>query len=90
MRRRETETGKNIKLTLTTNGTLLNDEMIQFLNENRVMLVLSLDGKKETHDNMRPFPNKTGSYEAAVSGFKKVIESRNGKNYYLRGNLYHL
>lgn len=89
VRRRETETGKNIKLTLTTNGTLLNDEMIQFLNENRVMLVLSLDGKKETHDNMRPFPNKTGSYEAAVSGFKKVIESRNGKNYYLRGTYTH-
>lgn len=89
VRRREVETGKNIKLTLTTNGTLLNDEMIKFLNENRVMLVLSLDGKKETHDNMRPFPNKTGSYDAAVSGFKKVIESRNGKNYYLRGTYTH-
>ena len=53
------------------------------------MLVLSLDGKKETHDNMRPFPNKTGSYDAAVRGFKKVIESRNGKNYYLRGTYTH-
>lgn len=54
--------------------------MILFnFNDNRVMLVLSLDGKKETHDNMRPFPNKTGSYDAAVRGFKKVIESRNGK-----------
>ena len=51
VRRREFETGKNIKLTLTTNGTLLNDDIIQFLNDNRVMLVLSLDGKKETHDN---------------------------------------
>ena len=89
VRRREFETGKNIKLTLTTNGTLLNDGIIQFLNDNRVMLVLSLDGKKETHDNMRPFPNKTGSYDAAVRGFKKVIESRNGKNYYLRGTYTH-
>ena len=89
VRRREFETGKNIKLTLTTNGTLLNDDIIQFLNDNRVMLVLSLDGKKETHDNMRPFPNKTGSYDAAVRGFKKVIESRNGKNYYLRGTYTH-
>lgn len=89
VRRREQETGKNIKLTLTTNGTLLNDENIKYLNDNRVMLVLSLDGKKETHDAMRPFPNKAGSYDAAVRGFKKVIESRNGKNYYLRGTYTH-
>ncbi|MDD3396900.1 MAG: 4Fe-4S cluster-binding domain-containing protein [Acidaminococcaceae bacterium] len=55
VRRREQETGKNIKLTLTTNGTLLNDDIVQFLNDNRVMLVLSLDGSKSTHDHMRPF-----------------------------------
>lgn len=90
VRRRETETGKNIKLTLTTNGTLLNDEMIQFLNENRVMLVLSLDGKKETHDNMRPFPNKTGSYEAAVSGFKKVNRKPQRQKLLSAWNLYPL
>lgn len=89
VRKREAETGKNIKLTLTTNGTLLNDEKIEFLNENRVMLVLSLDGRKETHDAMRPFPNKSGSYDAAVKGFKKVIDSRDGKNYYLRGTYTH-
>lgn len=89
VRRREQETGKNIKLTLTTNGTLLNDENIKFLNDNHVMLVLSLDGKKATHDAMRPFPNKSGSYDAAVRGFRKVIESRGGKNYYLRGTYTH-
>lgn len=89
VRRREKETGKNIKLTLTTNGTLLNDKNIKFMNDNRVMLVLSLDGKKETHDAMRPFPNKQGSYDAAVRGFKKLIESRDGKNYYLRGTYTH-
>ena len=89
VRRRERETEKNIKLTLTTNGTLLNDDNIKFLNENRVMLVLSLDGKKETHDAMRAFPSKAGSYDAAVRGFKKVIESREGKNYYLRGTYTH-
>lgn len=88
-RRREVETNKNIKLTLTTNGTLLSDDMVQFLNENRVMLVLSLDGKKDTHDQMRPFPNQVGSYDAAVKGFKKAIDSRNGKNYYLRGTYTH-
>lgn len=88
-RMREKETDKNIKLTLTTNGTLLTDEIVEFLNVNRVMLVLSLDGKKSTHDAMRPFPNKVGSYDAAVRGFKKVIESRKGKNYYLRGTYTH-
>ncbi|NCD08354.1 MAG: thioether cross-link-forming SCIFF peptide maturase [Negativicutes bacterium] len=89
VRKREKETGKNIKLTLTTNGTLLNDENIEFLNKNRVMLVLSLDGKKETHDVMRPFPNKQGSYDVVAEKFKKVIESRHEKNYYLRGTYTH-
>ena len=88
-RKREKEANKNIKLTLTTNGTLLNDENIQFLNDNRVMVVLSLDGGKEMHDAMRPFPNKTGSYDAAVRGFKKIIASRKGWNYYLRGTYTH-
>ena len=88
-RKREIEVNKNIKLTLTTNGTLLNDEIIQFLNENRVMVVLSLDGGKEMHDAMRPFPNQTGSYDAAVRGFKKIIQSRKGWNYYLRGTYTH-
>ena len=88
-RKREVEAGKNIKLTLTTNGTLLTDEIVNFLNDNRVMLVLSLDGTKQTHDYMRPFPDQSGSYEAAVKGFKKVIESRHGHNYYLRGTYTH-
>jgi len=89
VRNREKETGKNIKLTLTTNGTLLTDDKIRFLNDNRVMLVLSLDGSKKTHDNMRPFPNGNGSYDIAVENFKKLIKSRNGKNYYLRGTYTH-
>ncbi len=89
VRQREKETGKNIKLTLTTNGTLLTDEIVKYLNDNRVMLVLSLDGSKKTHDNMRPYPGHVGSYDAAVKGFRKVIESRHGKNYYLRGTYTH-
>ncbi len=89
VRKREAECGKNIKLTLTTNGTLLTDEKIKFLNDRRVMLVLSLDGKKETHDAMRPFPNKQGSYDVATAAFKKTIASRQGKNYYLRGTYTH-
>lgn len=85
VRKREKEVGKNIKLTLTTNATLLNDEIISFLNDNRVMLVISLDGRKETHDKMRPFPKDVGSYDAAVAGFKKVVQMRSDKNYYVRG-----
>lgn len=89
VRKREKETGKNIKLTLTTNGTLLTDEIVTYLNDNRVMLVLSLDGSKKTHDHMRPYPEHLGSFDKAVEGFKKVIESRRGRNYYLRGTYTH-
>lgn len=85
IRRREQEVGKNIKLTLTTNATLLTEEIIEFLNANRVMLVISLDGRKQTHDKMRPYPNTQGSYDSAVAGFKKVIALRGDKNYYVRG-----
>lgn len=84
-RRREQETGKNIKLTLTTNGILLNDENLKFLNDNRVLLVFSLDGRKEVHDKMRPLAGGQGSYDKAVENFRKAIVSRNDKNYYLRG-----
>ena len=54
VRKREQETGKVFKLTLTTNGILLNDETIAYLNDNHISLVLSLDGRKEVHDRMRP------------------------------------
>ncbi len=84
-RRREQETGKHFKLTLTTNGMLLDDEAIAFLNEQRVLLVLSLDGRKEVHDKMRPDAGAKGSYERVVSNFRKLIDSRGDKNYFLRG-----
>ena len=84
-RRREVESGKNIKLTLTTNGLLLDDDMIEFLNRERVLLVLSLDGRPEVHDNMRPLAGGQGSYDRVAAAFKKVIDSRKGQNYYLRG-----
>jgi len=88
-RQREIEAHKNIKLTLTTNGTLLDDDKIKFLNDNRVMLVLSLDGSKQTHDYMRPLAGGQGSYDKAVANFKKAIASRHGWNYYLRGTYTH-
>ncbi len=84
-RRREQEAGKNIKLTLTTNGVLLDEEMTDFLYANRVLLVLSLDGRPGVHDNMRPFAGGRGSYQAAAANFKKAIDLRQGKDYYLRG-----
>ena len=84
-RMREKESGKNIKLTLTTNGVLLDDEMIEFLNENNVLLVLSLDGRPDVHDKMRPTAAGKGSYTKAAEAFAKVIKSRGDKNYYLRG-----
>jgi uncharacterized protein len=85
VRRRETETGKKFKLTLTTNGVLLNEEITQYLNDNNISLVLSLDGRREVHDNMRPFANGKGSYDMVLENVTKAIASRNDQNYYLRG-----
>ena len=85
VRRREIETGKIFKLTLTTNGVALDDEKISWLNENNISLVLSLDGRKEIHDEMRPDLNGRGSYEKVLKNFQKTVQSRNGDNYYLRG-----
>lgn len=85
VRKREVETGKVFKLTLTTNGVLLNDANIKFLNENNISLVLSLDGRREVHDNMRPHADGRGSFDRVLENVRKTIDSRNGQNYYLRG-----
>ena len=65
-REREKETGKNFRFTLTTNGMLLNDEVIDFCNEEISNVVLSLDGRKEVNDLMRPTPNGKGSFDVIV------------------------
>jgi uncharacterized protein len=85
VRRREQETGKVFKLTLTTNATLLDDDQIRFLNENNISLVLSLDGRREVHDQMRPCVSGEGSYDEALTQIRKAVDSRGGQNYYLRG-----
>ncbi len=85
VRRREKDTGKKVKLTLTTNGMLLDDKKISWLNENNISMVLSLDGRKEIHDAMRPDIGGHGSYERVLKNFQKLVESRGGDNYYLRG-----
>jgi uncharacterized protein len=74
-----------LKQTLTTNGVLLAGEILDFLNEEGVALVLSLDGRPEAHDRMRPTPNQKGSYELIMPNLKKAVASRDGDNYYLRG-----
>lgn len=85
VREREKDTGKIFKLTLTTNGILLDDKKISWLNENNISLVLSLDGRKKIHDVMRPDISGKGSYDRVIKNFKNLVESRDGENYYLRG-----
>jgi len=84
-RQKEQETGKRFKLTLTTNGMLLNDENIAWLNENDFSLVLSLDGRKEVNDAMRPDVGGHGTYDRIVEHFRRCIESRKGGSYDYRG-----
>lgn len=80
---------KNFRFTLTTNGVLLNDEVIEFLNQEMSNVVLSMDGRKEVNDSMRPFRNAKGSYDIILPKFQKVAESRNQDNYYVRGTFTH-
>lgn len=76
---------KNFRFTLTTNGVLLNDEVQEFVNKEMDNVVLSLDGRKEVNDKMRPFRNGKGSYDLIVPKFKKLADSRNQQKYYVRG-----
>ncbi len=85
----EKEKGKNFRFTLTTNGTLLNDEIIDFLNKEMHNVVLSIDGRKEVNDHMRPHRGGQGSYDEIVPKFLKVAKSRKQQNYYVRGTYTH-
>ncbi len=76
---------KNIRYTLTTNGMLLSDDKLDFINEHFVNVVLSLDGRKCVNDYMRPTAGGIGSYDIIVPKFKKLVEKRGDKSYYLRG-----
>ena len=82
----EKDHNKLFRFTLTTNGMLLNDEIMDFCNKEMSNVVLSLDGRKEVHDAMRPRRGlKGGSYDAIVPKFKKFAESRGDKDYFIRG-----
>lgn len=80
---------KNFRFTLTTNGVLLNDEIMEFCNQEMANVVLSIDGRKEVHDFMRPFRKGAGSYDLVMPKFKKFAESRNQQKYYVRGTFTH-
>ena len=85
-RSKETEFDKKFRFTLTTNGMLLNDEVMEFANREMSNVVLSLDGRKEVNDAMRPTRGGKGSYDVIVPKFKKFAEQREGvKDYYIRG-----
>ena len=88
-RTREKECGKNFRFTLTTNGMLIDDDVIEFANRECSNVVLSLDGRKEIHDRFRVDHAGRGSFDTIVPKFQKLVEARGGKNYYMRGTFTH-
>lgn len=88
-RSKEEEYNKKFRFTLTTNGVLLNDDVIDFCNKEISNVVLSLDGRKEVNDKMRPFPNGKGSYDIIVPKFLNFFKKRGEKDYYIRGTFTH-
>ena len=88
-REQEKVHNKNFRFTLTTNGVLLNDEIMEFCNREMGNVVLSIDGRKEVHDFMRPFRNGKGSYDLIIPKFQKFADSRNQDKYYVRGTFTH-
>lgn len=85
----EEEHNKKFRFTLTTNGVLLDDEVMEFANREMANVVLSIDGRKEVHDTMRPTRNGKGSYDLIIDKFKKFAKLRAGKSYYVRGTFTH-
>ncbi len=85
----EKEAGKNFRFTLTTNGVLIDDDVIDFANREMSNVVLSLDGRKEVHDRFRVDYSGNGSWEKIVPKLQKLVKARGGKNYYTRGTFTH-
>ncbi|MBP3877197.1 MAG: thioether cross-link-forming SCIFF peptide maturase [Lachnospiraceae bacterium] len=83
----EEKSGKHFRFTVTTNGVLLNDEIMEFCNREMDNVVMSVDGRKEVHDRMRPFRKGSGSYDLIIPKFLKFAEQRRklGLKYYVRG-----
>ena len=85
----EKQHNKNFRFTLTTNGVLVDDEVIEWANRECHNVVLSLDGREEVHDRLRKTVNGKGSYATIVPKFQHFVEKREGKGYYLRGTYTH-
>jgi len=85
----EKDAGKNFRFTLTTNGMLIDDDVIEFANREMHNVVLSLDGRREVHDRFRKDYAGRGSWDVIVPKFRKLVEARGGKNYYIRGTFTH-
>ena len=85
----EKEKGKNFRFTLTTNGLLIDDDVIEFANRECHNVVLSLDGRKEIHDRFRVDYAGNGSFDRIVPKFQKLVAERGGKGYYMRGTFTH-
>lgn len=88
-RSKEKECKKTFRFTLTTNGMLLKDDVVDFLNEEMHNVVLSLDGRKEVHDRLRKTVNGKGSYDYVVPKFQNFVKKRGDKEYYVRGTFTH-
>ena len=84
-KKRSAETGKNIRFSLTTNGTYLNDEITDFINAEIDSVVLSADGRKEINDSVRCHVDGSGTYDEIIPKFRKLVDGRNGKPYCIRG-----
>ena len=85
----EKENNKNFRFTLTTNGVLIDDEVIDFVNKEMHNVVLSLDGRKEVNDRFRKNIDGVGSYEKIIPNFKKLVDKRGQQGYYIRGTFTH-
>ncbi len=85
----EKDSGKNFRFTLTTNGMLIDDDVIDFANREMSNVVLSLDGRREIHDRYRVDYSGQGSFDAIVPKFQKLVAARGGKGYYMRGTFTH-
>lgn len=84
-RSREKEYNKKFRFTITTNGLLLDDDKIEFINREMSNVVLSIDGRKEVNDYFRVLPNGQGCYDIIMPKYKKLVEGRGDKEYYVRG-----
>lgn len=85
----EKEHNKNFRFTLTTNGVLIDDDVIKFANEQMDNVVLSLDGRKCVHDRLRKDIKGNGSYDLIVPKFQKLVSNRTKGTYYVRGTFTH-